>query len=230
MQLLDFIFPRRCVGCGRLGKYVCEKCDGGIKVITPGETICPVCERPAIDGRTHINCRTKWGIDGLTSIFHYDGVVRKLLKLVKYRFVSDCVREVSDLVTIMSYNSVQEWGRYFDNSRFLSIPLHKKRLNFRGFNQSELFLRQIAPKFCWSLSSQILVRTGYTKPQVEKQTKQERLDNMKGVFTAIPQFGVSGGKYVLFDDVFTTGATMRAAANALKRAGAEWVWGMSIAR
>lgn len=230
MHLLDFIFPIRCVGCGRFGKYVCEKCARGIKVITPGETICPVCERSAIDGRTHMNCRTKWGIDGLTSVFHYDGVVKKILKTIKYRFASDCVKEVSDLVKAMSYNNLEEWGRYFGDSQFLAIPLHQKRLYYRGFNQSELLLRQIAPKFDWNLSPQILSRTRYTKPQVEKQTKMERLGNMRGVFAVVSRQPVEGKRFVLFDDVFTTGATMRAAANTLKRAGASWVWGMSIAR
>lgn len=230
MHILDLFFPKRCVGCGKFGKYVCENCAKSVRIIYRGDTICPMCEKPAIEGRTHPKCQSKWGIDGLTSVFHYDGVVKKILKTIKYRFASDCVREVSDLVTTMSYNNIEEWGRYWTDCQFVPIPLHLKRLRFRGFNQSELMISELAQKFNWIVNQEFLERSRYTQPQVEKLTKQARLENMQSVFKVAPRVSASGVRIVLFDDVFTTGATMRSAANTLKRAGASWVWGLTIAR
>lgn len=63
MNLLDFIFPKKCVGCGRLGSYICSVC---LRKIEPIEhPACPVCQRQAIGGKTHPGCRTKYTLDGL---------------------------------------------------------------------------------------------------------------------------------------------------------------------
>ena len=82
------------------------------------------------------------------------------------------------------------------------------------------------------MRTDILKRVKKTIPQVQMKDRNERLRNMEGVFAlnnlTMKQFNNSS--VILFDDVFTTGATLRSAANILKRSGAKNVWGMTMAR
>ncbi|MBI3380263.1 ComF family protein [Candidatus Gottesmanbacteria bacterium] len=197
--------------------------------------ICPVCEGWAIDGMTHPKCKTKYTIDGLTSFFHYDAVIKKGLKLLKYRFVSDLTEEFIDLISLSSLQSLlqQFSGQATTNNQstmFIPIPLHPSRQKFRGFNQAEVLGIKLAKKLNISIRTDILKRVKKTIPQVEMQDREKRLKNMENVFL-VNQLATNDQLpiVILFDDVFTTGATLRAAANALKRKGVKKVWGIVMA-
>ncbi|HLD24942.1 MAG TPA: ComF family protein [Patescibacteria group bacterium] len=217
MNILDFLFPKRCLGCGRIGKYFCNKCRETIRVVENNEAICPMCERPAIDGVTHPRCQTRYAIDGLTSAFHYDGIIRKAVKAIKYHHIFDISRE---LVSFMPATILQA-------SVMIPIPLFPSRQKERGYNQAEIVGRLLSESLHIPLRTDILKRIKKTIPQVEIKKRDARLKNMEGVFATCR---MSPKRVILFDDVFTTGATMRSAANVLKRNGAKWVWAMTIAR
>lgn len=223
MNILNIIFPKRCVECNKLGSYFCKTCRTKIKYTT--RQICPMCEKQAIDGVTHPVCKTTYTIDGLTSFFHYDGMIQKAVKFLKYRFVFDLAEEFIDLIPI------QTIGRLDNKSILVPIPLHPSRLQFRGFNQAEVLGRLIAGKLNIPVRADILKRVKKTKPQVEMKDREKRLTNMKDVFSLHQPLTTSHKQSMifLFDDVFTTGATLRAAANVLKRAGAKNVWGIVMA-
>lgn len=224
IHLLDLLFPKRCVSCNKIGKYFCDICTAKIKFIT--HQICPECENAAIDGFTHPRCKTKYSLDGLTAFFHYDGPIRQAVKLLKYRFVSDLAKEFIDLVpsSFLSTFNLQP------STVLIPIPLHPARLKFRGFNQAEVLGRLIANKLSIPVKTNILKRPKKTIPQVEMKDRKKRLKNMENVFSIAPNILISSyPNIILFDDVFTTGATLRAAANVLKRAGIERVWGIVLA-
>ncbi|KKR86416.1 MAG: hypothetical protein UU34_C0015G0011 [Candidatus Curtissbacteria bacterium GW2011_GWA1_41_11] len=207
-----------------------------IQIILMTEAICPMCGRAALDGRTHPRCQTQYSIDGLTSFFHYDGVVRKGIKVIKYRLISDIASEFVDLIPDEMF-PIQK-----SHNILLPIPLHSSRFRERGFNQAEVLGTCIAMRFGIQMDTKVLVRKEPTMPQVEMKDRDERLKNMANVFEtnlprrpASPNRGEQAGKtppshVILFDDVFTTGATMRSAANVLKRAGATFVWAVTMAR
>ena len=215
MNLLDIFFPKRCVGCRKIGKYFCEECRKKIRPILDNERICPMCGRLAYKGITHPYCRTNDGIDGLTSFFHYEGVVQKAIKAIKYRGVSDLAKEFVGLATI------PDFSQYI----LIPIPLHSIRYRERGFNQAEVLGKHLHIP----MRTDILYRTHHTKPQAEMKRK-ERLENMQNVFSIHKSFIFHHSSVISFDDVFTTGATMRSAAYALKRAGAKNIWAITIAR
>lgn len=217
MNLFDFIFPKRCVNCGRIGKYFCVACRAKIRVIQPNEPICPMCGRLALDGVTHPRCRTQYSLDGLTSFFHYDGTARKAIKAIKYRLVSDLAEEFISLVPKFSLPK---------SSLLIPIPLHSARYRARGFNQAEVLGTILAKRLNIPVRTDILRRVKETVPQVEMKKRDDRLKNMEYVFSC----NHVSGNVILFDDVFTTGATMRSAANVLKRAGAAHVWAVTMAR
>lgn len=223
MGILDFIFPKRCVGCGKLGAYFCPGCRARLRPVDINESICPMCERPAIDGVTHPRCKIRYGIDGLTSFFHYDGPVRAAVKAIKYRYVSDLAKEFVSLASVLSLPRADS---------IIPIPLHQNRQMERGFNQAEKLAEVLASRLHIPIRTDILTRTRATVPQVSMNHRDDRLKNMRGVFAVHPGAapGFKDKDVLLFDDVFTTGATMREAANILKRAGIDKVWAVTMAR
>ncbi len=234
LYVLDFIFPKRCVNCGRIGRYFCTKCISHIKYID--RQICPVCSHPAIDGATHPRCQTRYSLDGLTSIFRYDGIIRKAVKSIKYRFVSDLAKEFISLIPssyfqLITYNTSTPFSVNSQLTTLIPIPLHASRLHFRGFNQAEVLGRIFSRRLHITIQADILKRIRKTIPQVEMKDREKRLKNMDGVFTVnnLTMKQLSNVTILLFDDVYTTGATLRCAANVLKRAGAKKVWGITLA-
>jgi len=223
VNILDIFFPKHCVACGRIGNYFCDACRAKIRPISDNERICPMCGRLAFGGVTHPKCRTRYGIDGLTSFFHYDGPVRKAVKALKYRLVSDVAKEFVGLIRIPK--------QVGNDSILVPIPLHASRLRERGFNQAEVLGRAVAARLHIPVRTDILRRIRATPPQAEIKKREDRIKNMKNSFSIHNSlFLIHNSRIVLFDDVCTTGATLRNAASALKRAGAHHIWAITIAQ
>ncbi len=225
MHILDIIFPKRCVGCGTVGGYFCQKCRMSMRVVAETEAICPVCEKLAIGGATHPRCCSKYALDGLTSFFRYDSAVRKAIKSIKYRYVWDLAGEFISLIPA----SILAQCTFPEKSIFVPIPLHLNRYRRRGFNQAEVLGKVLAKRLDIPMKPDMIRRIKETLPQVEMKDRIERLKNMEKVFSVDKQ-KLSSAHILLFDDVFTTGATMRSAANVLKRSGASFVWAVTMAR
>jgi ComF family protein len=113
-----------------------------------------------------------------------------------------------------------------DGSRLVPVPLHKRRLRQRGFNQAAEIARPLQRRD-YQLDTRNCTRSRHTPPQSELAAEM-RLDNLRDAFTV--QHDVSGESIVLVDDVMTTGATLNALAGVLKRAGAARIEAWVIAR
>lgn len=228
MSLFDFLFPKLCVGCGKFGTYFCSKC---IENITQGDLVCPSCERSAIGGSTHPLCRGKWKLDGLWSLGVYRDPLRKVIQKLKYRYVSELAEVLTDLM-------VSYWAKYtpqfFDELKkggdwiIVPVPLHPRRQKERGFNQSAL-LGQILSKKIGLKYSEALKRVRFTKPQVGLKSHQ-RKDNIRNAFALPPNYQLPATNYLLIDDVWTTGSTLKECAYVLKRNGAGKIWAITLAR
>lgn len=197
VRILDVFFPKRCVGCGRIGTYFCFSCVRSI--------------------RHRASSNPKF-----ISFFRYEGVVRKAIKALKYRYVSDLADEFVSLVPDMS----------FPGAVLIPIPLHQSRLRFRGFNQTEVLGGLFAKKFHISMRADILRRVRPTAAQAEIKNRSDRIKNVQNVFS------VNSGAlkhchadaFILFDDVVTSGATLANARYALMKAGVKDVRMMTLAR
>jgi ComF family protein len=116
------------------------------------------------------------------------------------------------------------------------VPLHRSKYSQRGFNQARLlavhalgFLRKSHPAWRLTLASSTLMRLRATESQAGLTFRQRRL-NVSGAFTVSDPAAVNLKHILIVDDIFTTGATARAAAQALVRAGAASVWVATLAR
>ena len=112
----------------------------------------------------------------------------------------------------------------------IAVPLHKKRLRERGFNQAELIAKDIAAHYALPYASRVLARALHTTPQTEVSESAKRLENVKGAFVCYNAKTVRGKYVMLIDDVTTTGATFEACARALKAAGAKKIIACAIAK
>ncbi len=118
----------------------------------------------------------------------------------------------------------------------IPVPLHPRRLRFRGFNQSALLADRLAdtltPGLALPVWNDVLRRTRYTKPQMKTHTRAERLGNLRGAFALIADNTplIRDKSIWLIDDVATTGTTLEECAKILKKAGAKNVFGIVLAR
>lgn len=109
----------------------------------------------------------------------------------------------------------------------IAVPLHPNRARWRGYNQAVLLANALAARVGWRTAHEALVRRRDTRPQVGLRAA-ERWHNMKGAFHAEKET-VAGQEVLLVDDVFTTGATLSAAAEALHQAQGTAVWAVTLA-
>ena len=220
MGFLDLIFPKRCVVCGRFGEYLCDK---DKKNIQPAKAFCPVCLRAAIGGATHPKCKGKLSLDGLICMVDYKSPVKEIIAELKYRFVTDLARMLEQEIRKSRFLDKYDFAGF----TVVPIPLSSGRKNWRGFNQTEILAKVVARRLRLIVTPEILRKIRETKPQA-KLRREDRLKQVKGTFGLVLET-VKGKKYIIFDDVWTTGATLKEVAAVLKRKGASAVWGMTLA-
>lgn len=200
MNIFDLIFPKKCLECRKEGQYICSDC---LEKVPPAG----------------------WNREGVYSIWKYEGVIRKAIIALKYKYVAEIANELSEL----SVKKLSE--RHFSLSATLvPIPLYWYRKNFRGFNQSEEIGKLVAEKMGWKFIPDLLIRNKSTIPQVQL-TGSARRRNLRGVFSFNSNYVPSTMYSVLiFDDVLTTGSTLREASKVLRKNGARKVLCLTIAR
>lgn len=233
MGILDFIFPKYCVNCKKLGDYLCSNCFSYLSFDTSG--ICVVCNRASVNGITHPGCVGRYTIDGVFWGIEYKGITKKLIYNFKYKpYLSDLKNLLVDflfeaIIQNEAFSKIYQDNR--DSLLLVPIPLHPSRLRTRGYNQSEILARGLAEKLNLPLVN-LLERIKKTIPQVGLERKK-RIENISGAFSVVPNPAITGSQYLsvfLIDDVLTTGSTLLEAANVLKRKGIRKVWGIALAR
>lgn len=231
----NILFPKVCLGCGKIGSYFCPNCSKQFPNLRRYDTICPVCTKLAVGGATHPRCQTKYSPDGLSVIFHYDGAIRKAIKMIKYRRMNDLIGELSEIVTTVlleNNNRYVVFNKFVELSKLtiVAVPLFNTRKKERWFNQSEEIGKTLAKKWNLEFQPDVLLKIKQTKPQAGL-TRDERLKNVKNAFSLAPNSQqLTPNSLILVDDVWTTGATMRECVNVLKRGGAKRVWCLTVAR
>jgi len=239
VNVLDFLFPKHCLGCNRTGIYFCQECLGKVK---RASQICPECRKPAAFGKTHLACHSRNSLDGLVAIFAYEGIVRSAIHKLKYRLVTDLLDEFLPIILKELKDRKNEFAFFNqfilqDKPMVIPISLFWYKENFRGFNQSSIIGKRLAQAFNLPFSDKILVRTKNV-PSQTKLTQKERIKNVKGIFGISPRVSRlfspiihnSLFNILLVDDVWTTGATIKEATRVLKESGVKKVWGLTIAR
>lgn len=213
----DAIFPKRCVACGTQGEWLCRACSE-LQLFRPQQD-CLVCGRHNADGNKCVQCVSFAHTRRVLCAFSYrQGALVKLVKMFKYDFVKSVGPTLEGLLA----DFISKQTGLVRDALVLPVPLHHKRLRWRGYNQSAILAEALARRFDWCYDARILKRHKMTKPQAKLETEARCL-NVDGCFSVRPGIDLAGKRIVLVDDVVTTGATIEACALALKRAGARSV-------
>lgn len=221
--VLDFIYPKECVGCGKEGNWLCDNCRK--KIVKIKTSYCPFCRQITQKGQFCSNCRRKTALTGIIISAHYrEGPLKEMIHAYKYDSIRALGQELAEIICERLKNNLPSGEKIV-----IPIPLHSKKEKERGFNQA-LFLAQIiSQKLNLPLEKNTLIRTKNTKAQI-KLKKKERIKNMRRAFVcSLPQ-KVRGKTILLIDDVATTGTTLNEAAKILRKFGARQVWGVTIAQ
>ena len=232
---LNLLFPPHCINCQSEGSYLCQDCLSLIDV-SPNQ-YCPFCRPPKIvlNGRTCNFCKRTKNLDGLYSTAPYQNfIIKKTIAQFKYEPYVKALSEPLSLLIIRHFQSLDHPIRKPSDSNgsmeiLVPIPLTKKKMRRRGFNQSEEIAKELSAFLGIPLVSNVVLKIKETLPQIELSGK-EREENVKGVFFCKNPDAIRGKKIFLVDDVFTTGSTMEECARVLKIANAREVWGITVAR
>ena len=219
---LDLLFPQRCVGCGKWGYFICPFCRQSLSHIEP--PLCPKCGRPQPSGILCSAC-ISWQaqIDGIRSPFRFDGAIRKAVHELKYRNLRAIASPLAELLNeYLAAHTVPA-------DVLVPIPLHPRRLRERGYNQSGLLALELGKLGQLPIVTSCLIRQRDTPPQARTVSVEERRRNIAKAFICLDN-RIRDQRILVIDDVATSGATLDAAAGALKSAGASSVWGLTVAR
>ena len=224
--LSKYVFSNewRCLSCGKEifgDEKFCDKCYSKLPFIKGA--ICDHCGRKLIAFQNYCStCKEHLlSVDKCRSVFEYAPPVSDMIKRLKYgnqRYLVDYFAERLGFLYLKNYMSA-DYVTY--------VPMTKKAYRRRGYNQSELLARAVAKNVNLPLFNGI-EKVKETKRQATLGRK-ERLINLEQAFSVVDRKSVKNKKFVIVDDVTTTGSTVEAVAKRLKRAGASEVFLITVA-
>jgi len=250
-KIIDIVFPIECLGCKKEGVWICEEC--ARKITINNEPCCLECKCNTEVGEFCAKCKKHYNLDGVFIASDYDDkIIKTAIKTLKYRFVYDISRELAKLLFLFMQDAltparnashsdaggltlsqrerkcIPSVFKNFSEVIIIPVPLHKKRLRWRGFNQAEKLAEGFVKHFKLEMNAQDLQRVVHTKSQA-KLNEAERKINLVG------SLSWRGGSLLnknimIMDDVVTTGSTLEECAKVLKQAGAKEVWGLVVAK
>jgi ComF family protein len=230
----NWLYPATCAACCvgiARGEALCGSCQETLVALGPA---CPTCAQPT--GNRSVMCRRcqlqPLALDAVFSCWRYGGQLAVAIKRLKFAGGTEVARGIAPLWSGLLAATIEAYQPRF----VLPIPLHWRRRWRRGFEQNSLLLQHALaspniPSDASECVSYGLRRVRHTTPQAQL-TAARRQNNVSQAFAVSPKLAgtLSGAAIVIVDDVVTTGATMNAAAVALKQQGAAVVVGVCLAR
>lgn len=214
--ILNLLFPIYCLVCKKEGEFICSQC---LEKIQEGS--------PSALRATLIPARQS-GLKKIIAVMNYK---HSFIKNAIHRYKYDFVKELSKpFGTLMAKKLTASLLR---NSTLIPVPLHKKRLRWRGFNQSELLCQEISKQLNIPLASNILIRVKNTPPQAKIENISERETNIQNAFSLNPLLisnFIENKNIILVDDICTTSATLQQCAKALKPLHPKSIHALVLAR
>jgi len=226
--LLDIFFPRNCLVTGKFPddeRYRFLSKEGREKLTTIDTDGCPNCGAPrGGEGLVYgecVFCRDrKFAFDRSRSAVIFNAPARALVHAVKYHGVCAAVSDLAAIAT-----EPFAFFQHLENATLVPVPLFRTQKNRRGYNQSLLLANELAKRVPSARVEDLLERTRDTGTQT-RLGAEDRRRNVRHAFSVPKKLRgkiSAGTRYVVIDDVFTTGSTLSECALALKKAGAETV-------
>lgn len=224
----EILFPKFCYGCRKYNTYICPNCLG--KIISENHNNCPYCKRPNYLGLTCEECREEHRINGVMSFFRYDKLGKILVKKVKYKLVSEIFVDLFKNLPKSIRVDLKKISEIIPHAIIIPVPLHKNRFNKRGFNQAEIFGKYLSKTMDIPINSNLVFRTKDTHPQAQIIEQSKRKINIKDAFSINKNFDFKNKNFIIVDDVWTTGATIKEIVRLLKKSKAGKIYSIVLAR
>ena len=207
---------------------ICDTCYSGFRKLS--HPCCTICSEPfkskvEEDHLCEKCLRKRPFYDRLRAPYLYENALREAVHLIKYSGKSCIVDSLGPLLGAFAKTRIKD----AKDMIMMPVPLHKKKLRQRGFNQSVLLVKAISPMLEAETDLFTLIRTRYTESQAGLNLEQRR-KNVKGAFEVRENKDLGGKGVILVDDVATTGNTMNECARVLKKAGCRIILGLVLAR
>ncbi|MBR3501275.1 MAG: ComF family protein [Alphaproteobacteria bacterium] len=234
-MFINILLPPRCIKCGKIlseRNGLCPECYAKIEFIS--EPYCYCCGHPFADS-TGVKFATKQICGNCAkekkhvfimqrSAFVYDENSKDLVIDFKFHDKTVSAEVLANMLFVAGKDIWAENPDYL-----IPVPLHKKRLHSRRYNQSALLCKYLSRKSLVAVDYFSLKRTVNTVPQVSL-TGTKRRNNLKKAFVLENSEKFKGKSVVLVDDVKTTGSTLRECALVLRRAGVKNIYSLTLAQ
>lgn len=214
--LLTFIYPKTCMSCDTLLNYntkieLCDECAKDFEPYTGNR--CITCDRPMDNtGECSICKSEKIYFERGYCVYPYSGAVRNAILNFKFKNMALYYTYFGSKMTEYYFDYIMESYDYVT-----AVPIHKKKLKIRGYNQAELLAEYISEQINIPYYP-ILKRTVNTKPQ-NALNKKEREANIKNAFSLVDNVDIKNKSILIIDDILTTGTTINECCKILKKAG-----------
>jgi ComF family protein len=223
--LLELLYPPACIACAKVMPVraaFCEACDVALERLPPVR--CRTCAEPGTFPRdTCLRCHAAPPpFSRAWAPFAHDGPVARAIHRFKYEDHPELAPALAELLASECRQFLSQAPRLL-----VALPLHDRRFRERRYDQAQLLAGELARATGREAPVGLLSRARETRRQVGL-SESDRALNVAGAFTASPS--VAGREILLVDDVLTTGSTVRAAATALREAGAERIEVLTLAR
>ena len=212
-QLIAWYAPHTCLGCGTEGALLCAAC---VHAIEPVADRCYRCHQLAARGRTCVACQRHSALYSVRAATTYAGSAKQLIGRLKFGGAQAAADGMARAMAALLPD---------EDVLLVYLPTASSRIRRRGYDQAKLITRHLL-RYTGKRSLACLARHGQQR-QVGA-TREQRLKQLRESFTVIRP--VTGAHIVLIDDVTTTGASLEAAAAALKVAGAVRIEAVVFAR
>lgn len=219
MNLLKILLPKNTFHCIACCSRFPKELTG---VLGEGLCICKECSEAIEKYKSPSSFEGSKYVKFLLSAYPYNGALREAF--IQYKFSGQ--RGYYLILSKLLIDYAKNFINKEDFDLIVPIPLSKRRLKERGFNQSELLAKELSDYFQISLSSNAVFRIRHTKRQSELN-HAARTENVRGAFISDRSI-VSGKRILLSDDIYTVGATMNECAHSLILAGAKSVAGITL--
>lgn len=237
--VVDWIYPPQCRFCKaalfeRANDCFCASCLGKIRAVR--HPLCPKCGRPYLDagGEDHLcgSCLSRppefdWA--RAWACYPTDDSERHPLREVLQRFKYGRKLAVGKPLGRIMARECQAFVEGCVIDIIIPVPLHTKRLRWRGFNQALILGREMGRRWLLPVDPFVLLRSQETQPQTQL-AEEDRRKNVRGAFSVAPGKAIARKAVLLVDDVYTSGATVNECSRTLRRAGAEKVYVLTLGR
>jgi len=218
--IINLLFPIYCLGCEQEGKFICSSCFEKIKMN----------EKYYFD-KADILKKT------LVVGYNDDELLKQMIYRYKYNFIKDLSNPLGQLMINKLIKDIKK--NNLKNLILIPIPLHPKRLRWRGFNQAELLSEEISKELNIPVINNLLIRVKNNLPQAKIQKALQRRQNVYNVFELNPgtvpkALGtvpfIKNKTIILVDDISTTSATLKEAARVLNTLKPKQIWGLVLTK